>query len=221
MQHWPASLKLEANWGYRDAHKYKSSAPHIAIFIHNFSSSSNTSSKVPSHVHYLPHMSKHVIIQLGLVFFLHVANTTQSPPFTEGSSLREVYFQLKYTTKTFTHAQPLTFKWLPSILSHPPHYIRKFRAQNEGITPGNNMAQFFSLWGFILRNVWSFKILYPSYSIWAFWKGLFVSNWPVLPFLSVFISLAPSCSLSLLQTHTQWCVHVHTSTHTHAHYIPI
>lgn len=141
----PLSCRSEANWGYRDAHKYMSSTPHAAVFIHNFSSSSNTSSKAPSHAHYLPHTSKHVIRQLSLVFFLHVANTTQSPPFTGSSSLREVYFQLKYTTKTFTHAEPLTFKWLPSILSHPPHYTRRFRVQNEGITPGNKMAQFFSL----------------------------------------------------------------------------
>lgn len=144
------------------------------------------------------------MIWFSRTFIPDVATTTQSSPFTGNSSSRKVYFQLHYTTKTFTRAQPLTSEWLPSILSHPPHYTRRFRAQNEGITPGHNMAQFFSPWGFTLRNVWSFKALHPSYSTRSFWKGLSVSNWSLF-YQYPFLSLRLPCFLPLLWTHAVVC----------------
>ena len=59
--------------------------------------------------------------------------TIHSSPFTGNLSSRGVYFQLKYTTKTFTyaHTQPLTFKWLLSILSHLPLYTRSTKWRNN------------------------------------------------------------------------------------------
>lgn len=157
------------------------------------------------------------MIRFSRAFILNVARTTQSSPFTGNSSSRKVYFQLNYTAKTFTRAQPLTSEWLPSILSHPPHYTRRFRAQNEGITQGDNMAQFLSPWGFTLRNVWSFKALHPSYSTRSFWKGLSVSNWSLLPFFIRFsLSGCRAFCRSYEHTRNGVCMYIQARKPTHA-----
>lgn len=90
---------------------------------------------------------------------------TQSSPCSGSSSSRRSLLSIK-TRRKNVQTQPLTLRWLPSIRSHPePSTARheEIQSQDQGITPGNNTAQCFALWGF--HTVWSFKILHPSYSI--------------------------------------------------------
>lgn len=128
--------------------------------------------------------------------------------FIKGSllSIKKHHKNVRTRTATNLHATPQHPE--PSAPSHEEIQSTKWRNNR-----GRQYASVLFTVGF--HSVWSFKILHPSYSMWAFWIGLSVSNWPSHPF-KIKIKII-HFSLSLKHK----CKHTYPPPFTHTHNIPI